>query len=653
MDENLRQLPHASRTMGILVVLSVADALLTIGQAGTLAYALTLLWNLQPLVSALPFVGAFAAFFLARQALAWGRTAFTTRYASDTASHLLHQLAGHAYDAGADVAHAKGSGSTATLFIEGITRVEEYLGIILPKLTDLMAIPAVLAVGMLIIDPISGIIALVMLPFIVLYMRMLGANAKEAARKQHGKFQVMSNHFIDTLRGLATLQLLGRSKGYEKEVYQVSEEFREATVGTLKTATLSSLILDLFRTFALAAIAIMLGFRLMAGDIPLFSALTVLILVPDFFAAIRRYSTDFHASLEGKNHLASIMGYLKEPLPAQIAEADAAKLEALWNAPDSALTLHSISYAYPTANAPDAKAASTFASDASSVTAEDASAAPEVLHQVSLTIPKGAKVGIVGASGSGKSTLAQIIAGFYTPTEGAIAFTAPSNDAISSATYAAADQPGDTTSQLAYAAANQPASDATGQTLQVPTLTGDAWRHHVSYLPQSPHLFNDTLAANVAFYRPDATEDEIRQAACAMGLASLIADLPQGIGTTLGQGGRQVSGGQAQRIALARAFLGNRNVLVFDEPTAHLDADTERALAGDMLHLMEGRTTIMATHRTFWMQQMDILVVLEEGRVVQTGTFDELKAQPGAFQQLIAYENPAAPSTPSARKEVH
>ncbi|MDD6651811.1 MAG: ATP-binding cassette domain-containing protein, partial [Eggerthellales bacterium] len=359
------------------------------------------------------------------------------------------------------------------------------------------------------------------------------------------------------------------------------------------------------------------------------------------------------ASLEGKNHLASIMGYLKEPLPAQIAEADAAKLEALWNAPDSALTLHSISYAYPTANAPDAKAASTFASDASSVTAEDASAAPEVLHQVSLTIPKGAKVGIVGASGSGKSTLAQIIAGFYTPTEGAIAFTAPSNDAISSATYAAADQPGDTTSQLAYAAADQPASDATGQTLQVPTLTEDAWRHHVSYLPQSPHLFNDTLAANVAFYRPDATEDEIRQAACAMGLESLIADLSQGIDTTLGQGGRQVSGGQAQRIALARAFLGNRDVLVFDEPTAHLDADTERTLADDMLHLMEGRTTIMATHRTFWMQQMDILVVLEEGRVVQIGTFDELKAQPGAFQQLIAYENPAAPSTPSARKEVH
>ncbi|MDD6651879.1 MAG: ATP-binding cassette domain-containing protein, partial [Eggerthellales bacterium] len=571
MDENLRQLPHASRTMGILVVLSVADALLTIGQAGTLAYALTLLWNLQPLVSALPFVGAFAAFFLARQALAWGRTAFTTRYASDTASHLLHQLAGHAYDAGADVAHAKGSGSTATLFIEGITRVEEYLGIILPKLTDLMAIPAVLAVGMLIIDPISGIIALVMLPFIVLYMRILGANAKEAARKQHGKFQVMSNHFIDTLRGLATLQLLGRSKGYEKEVYQVSEEFREATVGTLKTATLSSLILDLFRTFALAAIAIMLGFRLMAGDIPLFSALTVLILVPDFFAAIRRYSTDFHASLEGKNHLASIMGYLKEPLPAQIAEADAAKLEALWNAPESALTLRNISFAYPAANAPDAKAASTFASDASSVTAEDASAAPEVLHQVSLTIPKGSKVGIVGVSGSGKSTLAQIIAGFYTPTEGAIMFDVPSDD-TSQLAYAAAGQPGDTANQLAYAAAGQPgdtanqqASDAASQTLQVPTLTGDAWRHHVSYLPQSPHLFNDTLAANVAFYRPDATEDEIRQAACAMGLSSLIADLPQGIGTTPGQGGRQVSGGQAQRIALARAFLGNRNVLVFDE----------------------------------------------------------------------------------------
>ena len=104
---------------------------------------------------------------------------------------------------------------------EKVLAAIEDMGYTQPTPVQEQAIPAVLAVGMLIIDPISGIIALVMLPFIVLYMRMLGANAKEAARKQHGKFQVMSNHFIDTLRGLATLQLLGRSKGYEKEVYQV------------------------------------------------------------------------------------------------------------------------------------------------------------------------------------------------------------------------------------------------------------------------------------------------------------------------------------------------------------------------------------------------------------------------------------------------
>lgn len=702
MDSAITDLPGAKRALGTLLAFSLIDAACTAGQAFTLAYALTLLWNLSPLPNTLPYVVGFAAFYLSRQGLQWLRSRYICRFAAHTSRDLLQQLAAHAFDAGAGAAHAREIGSTSTLFIEGISQVENYLALLLPKMADLMMIPAALTVALFLCDPISGFIALAMLPCIVGYMRMLGANAREAAAKQHGRFQIMSNHFIDTLRGMSTLKLLGRSKGYEKQVFDVSEKFREATVDTLKTATLSSLVLDLFRTFALAAIAIMLGFRLMAGDIPLFNAMAVLIMVPEFFAVIRRYSTDFHASLEGKNQLTSVMEYLQEP----VVEAPA--VDAVQWEEGCSLQLRGIGFSYESGESGTNETAGkgervgarkgevgarkgkairknekigaendeaigagkgeavgagkgerVGRSDAENTrVANFATASASVLKGLDLEIPHGAKVGIVGASGSGKSTLAQLLAGFSSPTEGSFRIgnvnassnvypnhgssqpNVPLNSQepiaieASAADVTAANNAPTTAAKTAtdnvQSADNVPAAD------DVPTLAWAGWRSHVVYLPQSPHLFNGTLAENIAFYRPDASAQSIRDAALSVGLGELLDSLPDGLDTVIGQGGRQLSGGQAQRVALARAFLDSRDVLIFDEPTAHLDVETELALASDMLRLMEGRTVIMATHRIYWMRQMDWLVVLDGGRAAQQGTFQQLASEPGAFQSLIA-----------------
>ena len=144
--------------------------------------------------------------------------------------------------------------------------------------------------------------------------------------------------------------------------------------------------------------------------------------------------------------------------------------------------------------------------------------------------------------------------------------------------------------------------------------------------------FSATLRDNVAFYRPSSTDEEILAAVGRVGLGDLLARLPCGLDTKVGEGGRRLSGGQAQRVALARAFLDpDRRILVFDEPTAHLDVETELALKGPMLELMEGRLVVFATHRMHWLADMDRVAVLEEGRVVEVGAPGDLLSRDGAL----------------------
>lgn len=218
-----------------------------------------------------------------------------------------------------------------------------------------------------------------------------------------------------------------------------------------------------------------------------------------------------------------------------------------------------------------------------------------LLEDVSFDIRPGEKIGIVGTSGAGKSTFIRTLAGFTTVGDG---------------TFAIGEK-------------------------QLPTLANESWQRQLSYIPQHPTIFAMSVAENIRFYAPDATLDEVKEAARTVGLYELIESFPNTWDEPIGQAGRSLSGGEEQRVALARTLLQQSNVLLFDEPTAHLDIETEHDIKQIIVPLMEEKTVFFATHRLHWMKNMDRIFVIDHGRVVQEGTYEQLLHEEGPYRALV------------------
>ncbi len=579
LDKLVLALPGMRVQLAIAAALTVLQAIAIIGQAYALASALTGLWLGDPVADQALWVALFLACFIGRQVVLNPKSRIIDRYAHEQSSRLRDELLAKIFSQGPALIQRRGTGSVASLAIEGIDRIDAYLAIIVPKMVAVLIIPLVLLAFIIPHDWVSGLIAGIMFPFIVLYMVLLGKTAKAEAAKQYAQFEVLSNHFIDSLRGLATHKLFGRSKAYGDSIFQTSERFREVTVKTLRVATLSGAVLDLFATLSLAGVAIMLGFRLVDGTIALFPALLTLILVPEYFKPVREFASDYHASLDGKNALADVTAIIAEPdaKPEQVQLGE-------WGE-DSELHLRDLVFSYRESTGP-------------------------ALDGIDAVLRGFSRVGIIGASGSGKSTLVGILAGFSAPTSGG----------FSVAGCVTGPGPDDRAGSASPAAPSAP--------VELASLHQDSWQRQVIYIPQNPYIFHATLRENVAFYTPDADEIAVQQAIDAVGLRELADELPRGIDTLIGEGERALSGGQAQRIAIARALLDrSRRIILFDEPTAHLDIETEYELKARMLPLMEDRLVIFATHRLHWMDDMDQVIVLDHGRIAAIGTPQEVMAK--------------------------
>lgn len=566
----------------------VAGALIAI-QALCLTTALVNLWYSQALLDQIPFIAGFLACLVARQILDNAQSKWLETFAANRADEFREALFEKLFKQGQTLIQQKGTGGFATLLIEGVDQVESYLHMILPRMTKLVIIPVMLLVLLFVFDWVSALIGLLVFPAIILQMVLIGHTASLEAGKQHKEYQRLANHFLDSIRGIDTLKFFGRSKAHAQRIFESSERFRKATMKTLRVATLSGAVLDAFSTVSIAAIAVLLGFRLVDGSLGLYPALFVLVVMPDYFRPIREFASDYHASLDGKNALRSILDTLgaNGEISSESADEDttaainataadnkpvgssttatrsavdkttSAINDTMLSSPAFSLELRDVSFSYGSSSSSNAN---TFA-----------------LENISATFFGGQRIGIVGASGSGKSTLAHILAGLTDPTSGEILLNKQ----------------------------------------RLSTLNTPWWHHRVAYIPQDPHIFHASLRDNVAFYHPEASDANLEQVCSLMGLNSLIEELPEGINTIIGEGGHTLSGGQAQRIAFARAFLNDEcSVLIFDEPTAHLDIETELELKEHMLSLMQNKLVFFATHRMHWLSAMDSVVVLDKGKVV-------------------------------------
>ncbi|MFS0980058.1 thiol reductant ABC exporter subunit CydD [Enterococcus casseliflavus] len=563
IDKQIMKLPGMKQLLGLLAGLSFLQALFIIGQAYGLARAITGLWEGRPLEEQWGWILLFFCSFIARQAVIYFRSKRLDDYSYQQAADLRDQLLEKLFRVGPQIAQQQGTGNVTTMVLEGINQVENYLKLILAKIMNMSIIPWVILALVFYLDWESGLVLLLVFPLIIIFMIILGYAAQSKAEKQYRTFQLLSNHFIDSLRGIDTLKLFGVSKKYGKSIFASSERFRKATMASLKVGILSTFALDFFTTLSIAVVAVLLGLRLINEGILLFPALTILILAPEYFLPIRDFSSDYHATLDGKNAMTAVTEILHQP-EAQVPAVTVPR----WQE-DAQLTIDQLAFSY------EEKAA---------------------LTDINLNVTGFKKIGIIGLSGSGKSTLINTLSGFLVPDSGEITLGGAKTTAFRQA----------------------------------------IWQEQLIYIPQNPYIYRLTLQENVAFYQPTATKEAVLKAIEVAGLTELLAELPQGLDTMLGEGERHLSGGQAQRIALARAFLDQqRKILLFDEPTAHLDIETEVALKERMLPLMENRLVFFATHRLHWMEEMDEIIVMDQGRIVEQGTLAQLQQKQGAFTELV------------------
>ena len=563
IDKSLFELPGVRRMFPILGILAVFQFIAIAGQALFLATAITKLWQGQLFSHTIPWVLGFFACFLSREIINFGRSKALDKLAYQLATKLRGDMLDKFFRLGPVAIANLGSGSAATTVITGIDQVENYIKLVLSKVLNMMIIPMLILIPVYFLDWQSGIVLTLTFPFAIIFMILLGYAAQGRAERQYKTFQYLSNHFLDSLRGISTLKYFGLSKDYSNSIYKTSEDFRKETMGALRIAMLSTFALDFFASLSVAVVALFLGLRLMSGDILLFPALAALILAPEYFLPLRDFASDYHATLNGKNALAAV----NEVLSTEENTLSVLTEKVTWSA-NSQLQLTELGKIYDTGRG---------------------------ISNVNLSVNGFKKIAIVGNSGSGKSTLLSMLAGFLKPTAGEIKL----NEQI------------------------------------LPSLTDENYRQSVQFIPQKTYIFAGTFRENLAFYEPDSTDDEIKAAAKLAGLESLIDEI--GLDGQIGASGRTISGGQAQRVALARAFLSHtRNILFLDEPTAHLDIETELEIKANILPLLENKLVFIATHRLHWLSSMDLVIVLNEGQVAGIGTPEQLLSENTYYQKLLS-----------------
>ncbi|MEL7974435.1 thiol reductant ABC exporter subunit CydD [Isoptericola sp. F-RaC21] len=537
------------------VVLQAFAVAHTLGPAVTAGSAGTPL----ALADVAPWLGALVAALAARAAIAWAQERYAQKAAADVVAELREQVVAHTVAQGPRPGGEDGAAATATLATRGLDDLGPYLVRYLPQLLLTAILTPALVLVVLGLDWISALICVVTLPLVPLFMWLVGVMTAGASERRLRTIERLGAQVLDLLAGLPTLRAFGREIGPGARVRVLGDASRRATMGTLRIAFLSGMVLELLTTLSVAIVAVGVGLRLVEGMIALVPAIAVLVLAPEVYLPLRRVGSEFHASTDGLAAAERAFAVLERPLPAA-----------------------------GTVPAP-ALAGATLVLDGVGVRAGDrALLAPAGLTaRVPLGTGRpggGRVVALRGPSGAGKSTTALVLLGLLRPDEGRVLV--------------------------------EPAGTAPAEPVNFAAVDPATWWPQVTWVPQRPTLAPGTVRDAVTGGRP-VIDADLAAAARTTGLDDVVAGLPQGWDTPVGLGGTGLSVGQRQRVALAAALLDGEAggdgapppLVLLDEPTAHLDARGEQVVLDTVRAWRDaGRTVVVVAHRASLLALADQVV---------------------------------------------
>jgi thiol reductant ABC exporter CydD subunit len=531
--------------LGADVAIGLASALLILAQATLLARVVARAFHGASLAAVAHEVLLLVLVSAGRGVLAWGFEVAGRRGAARVLSELRLALLERRLRAQPAALDGVQGGELAAAAVQGIDALETYYARYLPQLVLACLVPLAVLGWVAPIDSLSAGIMLATLPLVPLFMWLIGRYTEQRQRERWLALALLSNHFLDVVRGLPTLRAFNRGHAQAQRIAEVSERHRRATMATLRLSFLSGSVLELAATLGVALVAVAVGLRLVYGDIGLQAGLTVLVLAPELYQPLRRLGAQYHAGADGMAVAERILDLLDAP-----AEAPAARDEHPAPSPAGATVwMRGVSFSYP-------------------------ARAGVVLDGFDFELRPGETVALVGESGAGKSTVAALLLGLATPTGGEV---------------------------------------GVGEAHLV-SCSATAWRRELAWVPQRPTLLRGTVAQNIRLGDPAASWERTREAAALAGADSFIGALPHGYETLVGDGGRALSAGERRRIALARAFLRDAPLVILDEPTADLDAESADVIALAIERLCAQRTVLLIAHRPELARLAERVVLLRDGK---------------------------------------
>jgi ATP-binding cassette subfamily B protein len=429
-----------------------------------------------------------------------------------------------------------------------------------------------------------AVISLVLLPLFIVPAKRVGRRLQELTREQMDLNASMNTTISERLNvsGALLVKLFGRHDAETRDFAARADGVRSVGVRSAVYGRTFMVALGLVGALATAAVYWIGGQLAVSGSLTVGTLVALATFVGRIYGpltSLTNVRVDVMAALVSFERVFEV---LDSPSPIQ-DRPGAVDLVA----PAGRIELDHVRFAYP-----DRPIVASL--EASGPGAHEPLDRPYVLDGVTVTIEPGQLVALVGTSGAGKTTLSQLVPRLYDVSEGAIRIDG----------------------------------------VDVRDLTQDSLRRAIGVVSQEPHLFHDTIAGNLTYARPDATVDELWAAARAAQIDELIGSLPDGMATLVGDRGHRLSGGEKQRIAIARMLLKDPAIVVLDEATSHLDAENEAQVQQALATALAGRTSLVIAHRLSTITNADQILVLDQGRIVQRGTHLELMRDGGLYADL-------------------